>query len=139
MLTRFFDRAERFIADGPEKPVHYVVAIVVVIGAFLFRFALHPAAGSGVAFLFLYPAVFLAGWFGGMRPGFAATLLATALAVYFLMNNPGAASGFQIPVAIQLLSFCASCSLFCVLMGMMHHLVTKARKARKEILADSGR
>ncbi len=133
MLTRFFDRAESFIADGHEKPVHYVVAIVLVLGAFLFRFALHPAAGSGVAFLFLYPAVFLAGWFGGMRPGFAATLLATALAMYFLRTNTGAASGFQIPVAIQVLTFCASCSLFCVLMGMMHHLVTKARKARKEI------
>jgi PAS domain S-box-containing protein len=139
MLTRFFDRAERFIADGPEKPVHYVVAIVVVIGAFLFRFALHPAAGSGVPFLFLYPAIYFAGWFGGMRPGLTATVLATALAVYFLQNNPGAGTTFQIPVAFQLLTFFASCSLFCVLMGMMHHLVSKQRKAREEIAAQHER
>jgi PAS domain S-box-containing protein len=135
VLTRLFDRAERLIADGHEKAVHYVFAVVVVGGAFLFRLALHPAAGSGVAFLFLYPAIFMAGWFGGMRPGLTATFLATALAAYFLRSNPGGAFAFQIPIAIQLLVFFGSCSLFCLLMGMMHHLVTKQKKAREEIAA----
>lgn len=133
MLTRFFDRTEKYIADGHERPIHYIAALAMVSLAFLFRFVLHPALGSGVPFLFLYPAIFLAGWFGGMRPGLAATLLATGLALYFLKINPSAAATFRLPAAVQLLIFFASGCLFCVLMGMMHHVVTKQRASHQEI------
>ena len=133
MINRFFDRTEKYIADGHEKPVQYIVAVVVVGAAFLLRFALNPAQGSGVPFLFLYPAIFIAGWFGGMRPGLVATFLATGLAVYFLKTNSSATTGLQLPPAIQLIVFFASGCLFCVLMGMMHRLVSKQTKSREEI------
>ena len=133
MINRFFDRTEKYIADGHERPVHYVVALVIVGAAFLVRFTLDPTQGSGVPFLFLYPAIFLAGWFGGMRPGLVATVFATGLAIYFLKSNPGAAASFQLPAPAQLGMFFASGCLFCLLMGMMHRLVFKQRKSRDEI------
>ena len=133
MINRFFDRTEKYIADGHERPIHYVVALVIVGAAFLVRYTLDPAQGSGVPFLFLYPAIFLAGWFGGMRPGLVATVFATGLAIYFLKSNPSAAASFQLPAPAQLGMFFASACLFCLLMGMMHHLVFKQRKSREEI------
>ena len=89
--------------------------------------------GSGVPFLFFYPAIFVAAWYGGMRPGLLATILATGLALYFVNSTPGTSTNLQLPMATQVVIFFLSGSLFSVLMGMMHHVVTKQRKTHQEI------
>jgi len=134
MLTRLFDRSEKYMTDGKERPIHYVAAILIVGAAFLLRFTLHPAAASGVPFLFFYPAIFIAAWYGGMRPGLLGTALATGMALYFVKPSAGTPDTFQISVIVQVLIFFLSGALFSVLMGMMHHLVIKERKSHQEIV-----
>jgi PAS domain S-box-containing protein len=64
----------------------YGVAIAVVIVALLIRFAINPLLGPTVPYLQFFPAILVASWYGGFRPGVLAVLLsATAAYIWFLL------------------------------------------------------
>jgi PAS domain S-box-containing protein len=64
--------------------VRYGVALVVVAVSVLMSVWLEPFSHT-TPFLFLYPAVLLAAWFGGLGPGLFATAVASLAAHYFLL------------------------------------------------------
>src|SRR6184192_732839 len=71
-------------APSPRPVTRYAVA-----AALLLRCALWSFLGPELPFLFLWPAVMVAAWYGGLGPGLLATALAT-LAEDFFLIRPGA-------------------------------------------------
>ncbi|MDB5308490.1 MAG: hypothetical protein JWO38_2692, partial [Gemmataceae bacterium] len=72
------------------RPVHhYAVAALAVFLTLIGRWLLWPVLGPAVPYLPFIPAVALAAYFGGFRPGLLATLLAAAAATYFLVDPAG--------------------------------------------------
>jgi PAS domain S-box-containing protein len=61
----------------------------VILGAFL-RARLDALLGTRFAFLTLFPAVMVSGWFGGLGPGVFSAILSTAIADYFWFEPVGA-------------------------------------------------
>ena len=71
----------------------YALAIALVAGSVLLRFALASWLGLKVPYIHFFPAILLAGWYGGFGPGAAATLLSTLAAMYFFLPPDGFAVG----------------------------------------------
>jgi PAS domain S-box-containing protein len=66
--------------------VTYGIAAAAVIGTLLLHFFLSPVVGFDSPFLLLFGAVILAAWYGGFGPGLVATLLASLLIEYFVIE-----------------------------------------------------
>ena len=85
------------LSDAPTRFAsswrHYALAIALVAGSVLLRFALAPWLGLKVSVHPLLPAILLAGWYGGFGPGAAATLFSTLAAMYFFLPPDGFAVG----------------------------------------------
>lgn len=93
--------------------VRYGAALVAVIVAFLLRQALVDALGPGIPpYLTFYPAVMLVALFLGFGAGMTATLLAAALAAYwmlppdrsFAIADPSEVAGLGLFVVVGLLA-----------------------------------
>ena len=86
-----------------ERPalLRYGGAVLAVVVSVLVRLPLQPLLGGGVPFLFFFPAIAVAAWYGGLGPGLLATALSTAAADYFFLppvhsfGLPSLASGVQ--------------------------------------------
>jgi PAS domain S-box-containing protein len=61
---------------------------LLVAAALLVRFLLWQVLGAEIPFLFLWPAIVVAAWYGGLGPGILTTVLA-ALVGLFLFSEPG--------------------------------------------------
>ena len=70
--------------------ITYLVAAAAVAGAWLIRIALQPWLGDTVPYLQFFPAILLAGWYGGLGPGLLATVLSASIAVSFFRQLSGA-------------------------------------------------
>ncbi len=92
----------------------YVVAILLVLAATLLRLVFLQSLGTSVAFITFYPAVMIAGLYGGLRAGMLATLLSAAAADYFWMEPVGSflmvSSNDWVAIAV----FVTSCALMSV-------------------------
>ena len=71
----------------------YALAIALVAGSVLLRFALAPWLGLKVPYLHFFPAIMLAAWYGGFGPGAVATLISMLAAMYFFLPPDGFAVG----------------------------------------------
>jgi len=71
----------------------YLVALAALGLALAFRYALHGVLGPTVPYLQFYPAVIVAGWYGGLGPGLLVTAGSAAAAMYFLLPPAGLAVG----------------------------------------------
>jgi len=67
----------------------YTAAIAIVTASVLLRFALSPWLGFKVPYLQFFPAILLAGWYGGFGPGIVATALSSLAAIYFFLPPEG--------------------------------------------------
>ena len=67
----------------------YVIAVAAVAVSVLFRLALAPWLGTTGPYLQFFPAILLAGWYGGFGPGIVATLMSAAASMYFFLLPPG--------------------------------------------------
>src|SRR5689334_9791312 len=76
-------------ATRPLSLVHYGIAILCVAVAMLARWLLAQAFGDRFFFITFYPAVMIAAYFGGLRPGLLATALSTLLVGYFWLPSVG--------------------------------------------------
>ncbi|HJX27121.1 MAG TPA: HAMP domain-containing sensor histidine kinase [Thermoanaerobaculia bacterium] len=104
------------------------LALLIVALATLLRVWLTPLVGPTVPFILFYPAVMLAGWAGGMRPGLTATL-ASALIAWYLFIPPFQSFAVPTPaVLFQLAVFILFGALLSFLNGALH----RAREAAEE-------
>ena len=78
-----------------ERPAlfRYGVSVLAVILAVALRLPLQGLLGTEAPFLFFFPAIMLAGWYGGLGPGLLATVLSVP-ATAFLMEP---LHSFQLP------------------------------------------
>ena len=70
----------------PTSAVRYAVPFLLVTASLLVRLTVQRWLGVSVPYLHFFPAVMVAGWFGGFGPGVVATLLSAAMAVYFFLE-----------------------------------------------------
>ena len=132
--SRFYDRIERRLADGKLHRYHYLSAVGVVLLAALLQWSLFRAWGESYKFIFYYPAVMIAAWFGGLRPGLLATLLAVALVDLFLFATQGPPIfGSNFAKMLPVFIFAGAGVMISFLMDVMHHIVAKLRKAHGEL------
>jgi signal transduction histidine kinase/CheY-like chemotaxis protein len=93
--------------DRPLARSH-AVAVGLALAALLLGLWLRPLLGVSVPFVLFLPAVMFAAWFGGLRPGLAATGL-TAVAALAIFEHPALNAGAVIrPLAFLLLGGGAS-------------------------------
>jgi PAS domain S-box-containing protein len=82
--------------------LRYGLAILVLAVAVLVRLPFQPLLGETTPFLFFFPAIMAAAWYGGLGPGLLATGLSAVAANYFFMaptfsfRVPNLASAVQI-------------------------------------------
>jgi PAS domain S-box-containing protein len=74
--------------SSPERRAlfRYGISILVVALALLVRLPFQGLFGAEVPFLFFFPAIVFAGWYGGLGPGLLATGLSVLAANYFFMQ-----------------------------------------------------
>ena len=65
--------------------IRYAAAVLLTALSFGLRLALYPWLGLSFPYLPFFPAIMLAGLFGGLGPGLLATGLAAAVVIYFVL------------------------------------------------------
>ena len=73
---------------GPRLRI-YAIAVLCVVASVLLRFALLPWLGLKVPYLQFFPAILVAGWYGGFGPSAVATALSALAAVYLFLPPDG--------------------------------------------------
>jgi PAS domain S-box-containing protein len=114
-----------------EARYRYGVAIGLVFVAAAVRLAFLQVLGTRAAFVTFYPAVMLAGLFGGLRAGLLATVLSALAADYFWIGPPGFAieePGDWVALAV----FLVSCTMICAITETMHRARARATAAEAE-------
>jgi PAS domain S-box-containing protein len=80
--------------QDPVTPAYgYLVAAAAFAASLLFRYALRDSLGVKVPFLQFFPAIMVAAWLGGLRPGLVVTGLSALVSMYFLLPPDGFAVG----------------------------------------------
>src|SRR2546423_2036886 len=108
---------------APARPFlpRYAVGLAAVAVALLLRWLLWPFLGPELPFLFLWPAVMAAAWYGGLGPGLLATALATLAEDFFLIRPGGIGNGRPAEVA--------GVALFGLLGSLLSVLIDRLRRA----------
>ena len=65
----------------------YGVAVLATAASLLIRWPLWPVLGDAVPHMTFFPAVMIAAYFGGFRPGLLATILSAVAANYFFTRQ----------------------------------------------------
>ena len=87
-------RFDRWALRKPANAVsRYGVALAALAASLLFRYSLRGSLGLKVPFLQFFPAIMVAAWLGGLRPGLLVTGISTLVAMYFLLPPTGFAVG----------------------------------------------
>ena len=94
------------ISFHSERPAlfRYGFSVLAVVLAVAFRLPFQGLFGAEAPFLFFFPAIMFAGWYGGLGPGLLATALSVPAASYlfmepfFSLHLPSPASVVQIAV-----------------------------------------
>lgn len=111
----------------PDRPwwLRYGVAFVVVaLGYFareLLSLAIDP---TSLPFIFFFPAVAVAAWYGGLGPGIASIVLSTFAAYLFLYQRP---VGFGVVAAA---AFIIAASFIVAAIGLMHRAKIALSRSR---------
>jgi two-component system, cell cycle sensor histidine kinase and response regulator CckA len=129
-------------AEAPDQPRSleerlrpYAWALLAVTIGIAFRELLTPITGSSVPFITLFPAVFMAGYLGGLGPALLATAL-SAVAAFYLFLHPSMPPVPAQPVGTVLVLF----SLIGLITGLLgesrlraqRRALTAVRKAEVE-------
>lgn len=124
----------RFRLPPRNSPLlRYFVAVAVVTFVTLLRAPLAPLLGNSVPFILYYPAVVVAGWFGGFGPGLVATLLSGYCAKTWFFPPYGSFSLDNWPSAFRLIVFLLSGTLSSFLCGLLRRR-TEELDAEKKLL-----
>ena len=121
-------------AGEPHRSVaqRYLIAVAAVTTGTLARLALTPAVGpTAVPFIFLYPAVAAAGWYGGLGPALFSIVLAIILSIWFFIEPLHRLTVHTVQDAASLLAFILGSLFICVAMQAMHR--TRLRLAQEVV------
>lgn len=69
-----------------ERLRPYAWAVLAVMAGVVLRQTMTPVVGSALPFITVFPAVFVAAYFGGLGPGLLATLLSVVAALYLFIE-----------------------------------------------------
>lgn len=125
----------RSAAGRRSRLLRYLLGVILVVLVTLLRMPLAPLIGNSVPFNLYFPAILIAGWFGGFGPGFVATLFAGVCAKTWFFEPFGS---FSIPdwgSAFRLIVFIVNGTLASFLCGLLHNRTEELQKekARLEI------
>ena len=98
----------------------YAVAVVCAVFGVLARMGLDPVWGVRLPLITLYPAVALAAWFGGFRPGLVTTMLCAIAGAYYWFPPTHGLRGKQSADLIALAVFVGIGVLFSALNEALH-------------------
>lgn len=125
MLSRKPDLAQR------SAGVRYGVAIGCVVLGWLAREALTSSVGpTALPFIFFFPAVAMAAWFGGLGPGLLAVVLSAIAANWFFVEEARGWAVHTLSDLATMVAFAFSCSFIVGAMAAMH-------RARARVLAEA--
>ncbi len=122
---------------SPERPalLRYGFATLTVALAVLVRLPLSAFLGTDVPFLFFFPAVMVAAWYGGLGPGLLATGLAALAADYFFLPPFGTLGVPDFGGVVQIALFLG----VCVVITMLTQSLRRARHSAEASVLESGR
>jgi PAS domain S-box-containing protein len=117
-----------------ERPalLRYGGAVLVVVASVLVRLPLQPLLGDGVPFLFFFPAIAAAAWYGGLGPGLLATALSTLAADYFFLPPVHSFGLPNLAGGVQAALFAAIGVFLSVLHEKLHRMRSAAESATLE-------
>lgn len=115
--------------------LRYLVAVFAVAAMTLLRQPFGPLLGNSVPFTLYFPAVFVAGWFGGLGPGLAATLLSGYCAKTWYFAPYGSFSLDNWPATFRLIVFLLSGALASFLCGLLHRRSEELDREKKRLEA----
>jgi len=124
-------------ADVKVRPAwaRFAVAIGCVLAGWLAREALNPVVGpTALPFIFFFPAITIAAWYGGLRPGCLAALLSTAAADWFFLEPLDSLWLRNSSDFAALVAFLGSCLFIIGAMEAMHRANAETSR-QKELLA----
>src|SRR5690242_10183610 len=105
----------------------YVIAIGGVVLAWLLREAFTPIWGqTSLPFIFFYPAIVLAAWYGRLRLAILSIGLSALLATYFFIEPRRALWTFNTGEFIGLISFVGVSFIIAVAIESMHRANARA-------------
>lgn len=111
--------------------MRYLVAVSVVVIVTLLREPVSELLGNSAPFTFYYPAVIIAGWFGGFGPGMVATLLSGYCARTWFFPPYGAFALDNWPAVFRLGVFLFGGSLTSFLCGLLHRRTDELAREKK--------
>src|SRR6185369_6162517 len=114
-----------------SRLLRYFVAVVVVALVTLLRLPLSPLLGNSAPFTLYFPAVVVAGWFGGFGPGLAATLLSGYCARTWFFAPFGAFELDNWPAVFRFLVFIVGGALTSFLCGLLHRRTEELDREKK--------
>ncbi len=109
----------------------YIAAVLIVAAASALRAAI-GTLGVRIPFVTFYPAVMIAGIYGGMRAGLLATGLSAFLTAYFWLDPPGLWVSAPADQLI-LLIFVATCILLSYTADRMYRALERAKEADAQL------
>ena len=113
--------------------LRYLVAFGMVAGVTLLRIPLQSLLGNSVPFMLYFPAVMVAGWFGGFGPGLLATVLSGYVAKTWLFEPYGHFEIGDWGSAFRLLLFLCSGGLMSYLCGRLHARTAELENERDRL------
>ena len=98
----------------------FLIGTAAVLAAIIFRWPLQSLIGDQYAYLFFYPAVFLASWFGGFAGGAVAAMLSATAAQYFYVPPAGVALPQTPADLLAQVVFLGSCLAVALMVDQRH-------------------
>jgi len=126
----------RFILSRRKtRLARYSLAAVLVVGVTWLRLPLGAWLGNSVPFILYFPALVVAGWFGGFGPGLFATIIAGYCAKTWFFEPVGSFTIPDWPSAFRLLLFLLSGSLISFLCGRLHERTEQLAREKEALEA----
>ena len=113
--------------------LRYGVAILALAFAVLVRLPLQSLLGNTTPFLFFFPAIIAAAWYGGLGPGLLATALSAVAANYLFMPPRFSFGVASLASAVQISLFIGIGVFITVLMERLH----RARRGAEAMALES--
>jgi K+-sensing histidine kinase KdpD len=113
------------------------IALAAAIVAVVIRAAIDPFVHDGLYFTFLFPAVFVAGLFGGTLAGITTAVVGGTVIAYVWVP-PALSFRLHSDGIIRLVAFCFSAGLTLVLTSFVHRVLDKLAAAEKQAATLAG-
>ena len=113
-------------------PLCYLVAVLSIGVALGLKLLIDPLIVQDTPFLFVFAAVMVSAWYGGVGPGLLATALATLITDYFFLYPIGSLSGLSLE-ATPLVVFFLEGTLVSLLADRLRQSTRRARKHQERL------